>query len=133
MFCNMPYRKTQFSPNQYYHVYNRGFCKMPIFKGKSSEYRYFLRKSVEFSEKYNVIIESQALMSNHFHFILVQNKDNNGIPKMISFLQMSFAKYYNKKWSRRGPVFEGRYNAKLVHDDRYYFDVTNYVFKNPIK
>ncbi|MBI4232386.1 transposase [Candidatus Peregrinibacteria bacterium] len=129
----MPYRKTQFAAGQYYHVFNRGFCKLPIFRDKKSEYRFFLRKAYTLSKRYNVVIESQAMMSNHFHFILVQNEDNEGIQHMVAYLQLSFAKYYNKRHGRKGPVFEGRFKAKFIHDDRYYFDVTNYVFKNPIK
>lgn len=128
---HMPYRRTQFEQGQYYHVFNRAFLKRQIFKG--DERKYFIARAVKFSEKFDVSIESFAMMDNHFHFILVQNKTNDGIQEMLYRLQMSFALHFNKKYELSGPVFESRYKAKLIHDDRYYWDVTNYVFKNPIK
>ena len=129
----MPYRKTEFAPGHYYHVFNRGFCRIPIFRNKGPERLFFVKRALKLSEKYDVSIESRAIMNNHYHFILVQNDKNDGIQQMLYRLQMAFAQYYNKRHERRGPVFEGRYKAKLIHDDKYYFDVTNYVFRNPVK
>ena len=117
----------------YYHVFNRAFGKTPIFSNKMIERKVFVKKAIELSDKFNVSIESLAMMDNHFHFILLQNEDNNGIYHMLYRLQMNFARFYNKKFGRQGPVFESRYKAKLIHDSKYYRDVTNYVFKNPVK
>jgi putative transposase len=130
---NMPRRDIQFKSGNYYHVFNRGFCRRHIFKDKDNDARFFVEKSIYLSRELGVHIESRAMMTNHFHFILIQNTDNNGIQKMMYRLQMSFAKFYNNKYRRRGQVFEGRFKAKYIHDNNYYWGVTNYVFRNPVK
>lgn len=106
---------------------------MPIFSDKNRERRGFFEQAFFFSKQYDVSIESYAVMNNHYHFILIQNENNDGIQKMIYFLQMNFAKSYNKFHKRRGPVFDSRYKAKIIENDDYFSDVVNYVFRNPIK
>ena len=104
---------------------------MKIFEREDA--RFFVEKAIQFSNRFDVFIESRAMMKNHFHFILVQEQDNRGIQQTLYHLQMAFAKYFNKKYKRRGQVFEGRFKAKLIDSDQYYWNVTNYVFQNPYK
>ena len=128
----MPFRKTKFRPGEHYHVFNRGFCKMKIFE-RDCDAKLFSSKAVEFSNKFDVSIKSSAMMNNHFHYILVQSLDNNGIQKMMYHLQMVYARRFNKKHKRRGQVFEGRFKAKLIDNDYYHRNIFNYVFWNPLK
>ncbi|MBU1993039.1 transposase [Patescibacteria group bacterium] len=82
---------------------------------------------------FNVQIEAYTILSNHFHFILRQSSDNVGIQCFMSRSQQVFSLYYNKRHRRTGPVFDGRYNAKLIDDDKYYANIWNYILNNPIK
>ena len=128
----MPKRTTTFAKNSRYHGYNRGFEKSYIFKNEADKER-FLEKAIYYSKKFKVAIESSTIVPNHYHFLLKQNEDSHGVQKFLSRLQLSHANYYNLKYKRRGPVFEGRYNAELVTDKRYYFNMVNYISNNPLK
>lgn len=105
---------------------------MKIFSRKEDE-RFFVKQAVKLSERFKVRIESSAMMSNHFHFILMQDSNNKGIQLMLFHLQMSFARRYNKINKRRGPVFEGRFRSKLIDSAKYHWNIFNYVFWNPVK
>ena len=124
-------KRVKFEEKKPYHVYNRGFCKRYIFK-TDKNIKFFLRKMLCYSEKYDVTITAFSILPNHFHLLIRQNEEN-GIAKFIRSLQLSYAKYFNKKHKRRGPVFDGRYNAILVDDKKYFFNIHNYIFNNPTK
>ena len=44
-----------------------------------------------------------------------------------------YSKYFNFKFKRVGHVFQGRYKAILVQDERYLLSLLRYVHQNPIK
>ncbi len=127
----MPIRKITFETSNYYHVYNRGFMKIPIFKTDRDCER-FCSKIDFYSIKYGVNILSYALMDNHFHFLISQNT-NGSIQNFMQKLQQSYATYFNIKYRRRGPLFEGRFQAKVIDTIDYFIDIQKYISNNPIK
>ena len=44
-----------------------------------------------------------------------------------------YSKYFNYKYKRVGHVFQGRYKATIVQDERYLLPLLRYVHQNPIK
>ncbi len=48
-------------------------------------------------------------------------------------LQMSYAKAFNKMYSRHGSLFQAHYNAKPVPNDRYLITLLTYIHQNPIR
>lgn len=53
-----------------------------------------------------------CLNPNHYHFILGQSTDR-GISKFMHKVMLGYTKYFNQKYDRVGPLFQGPY--KLVH------------------
>ena len=51
---------------------------------------------------------SFALAKDHYHLGLVPSQ-KGGIPKFMQKLNLGYAKYYNMKYKRQGPLFEGRF------------------------
>ncbi|MGC7847869.1 transposase, partial [Desulforudis sp. 1088] len=43
----------------------------------------------------------------------------------------SYSRHYNWKYDRSGHVFQGRYKAIPIFDDRYLLAVLRYVHRNP--
>ena len=41
--------------------------------------------------------------------------------------------YFNKKYSRVGHLFQGRFRSEAVEDDKYLLAVTRYVHNNPVE
>lgn len=120
-----------FKNNCYYHVYNRSVPKNDIFY-RTCDYDRFLKKTKYYSEKFGVSILSYALMHNHFHFFVRQNRDD-GIKNFLQKLQQSHSLYFNVKYDRKGVLFESRFKAKEVAKEDYFLEIQKYIAKNPLK
>lgn len=79
-----------------------------------------------------VQIDAFAFEPNHFHFVLKQ-KEDRAVTKMFSGIQASYAKYFNKKYFRKGTLYEGRFYSNEIKDDKHYQNLIKYIFNNPIK
>jgi putative transposase len=126
----MPTRQVFFVVNNYYHVYNRGSEKRSIFQDER-DYNKFLHRVKETSNKYAIDILCYCLMPNHFHFLIKQNTDIS-ITTFMNALQLGHAKYFNTRYSRVGPLFQGRFKAKLIESESYLLQLSAYIHKNPI-
>lgn len=88
----MPSRKLQFETNKFYHVDNRGFLKMVIFRS-DEDYKTFISLISKYSVG-NVEIVVWGLAPNHFHFLVKQLADfgvnyffHNYSKKLLKILQ----------------------------------------------
>jgi REP element-mobilizing transposase RayT len=143
----MAYKNTRREDydDQFYHVYNRGINKMEIFLDED-DYSYFekllargLAKEKaydKFSRQYSnfaddVEIHTYCLMPNHFHFLLRQ-KNSGSIEKFMRSVNVAYSMYFNKKYKRKGPLFESRYKAVLIKNDPQLTHVSRYIHLNPI-
>jgi len=126
----MPLRQIIFINNGYYHVFNRGSEKRIIFN-QARDYSNFLTRVVKNSQKYSIEILSYCLMPNHFHFLLHQASDLT-VTSFMNALQLGYAKYFNTKYDRVGPLFQGRFKAKSIESEQYLLQVSAYIHKNPI-
>ena len=52
--------------NAFYHVFNRGSNKQPIFP-KEIDYLFFIKKLKDLKSKYDYSLYAYCLMPNHFH------------------------------------------------------------------
>lgn len=50
----------------------------------------------------------------------------------MNALQLGHAKFFNMKYERVGPLFQGRFKAKLVETDEYLLQLSAYIHRNPI-
>ncbi len=143
-------RKISFAPDEYYHIYNRGNSKQVIFKEKSDYNRFIkllflsngsnnfkilhLGKDVYDFDRGEQLVDIgiYCLMPNHFHLLLKQTNTGN-ISKFMQKLSTGYSMYYNKKYERTGSLFEGRFKAEHVDNDRYLKYLFSYIHLNPVK
>lgn len=147
----MPYRKTPLVNNEFYHIFNRGVAKLPIFldrrdyirfldtiyyyqfqgpKPQFSQLKRFKDKTFDNNTK---IIEIMCfcLMPNHFHFLLRQTQDN-GITEFVSKVCNSYTKYFNTRHERIGPLLQGPFKAVRVETDEQLMHLSRYIHLNPV-
>ena len=82
-----------------------------------------------FNNKIKLI--SYVLMPNHFHLELKQ-KNKKEIESFMRSLITKYSKYFNKKYERIGPLFQGRYKAVLIKNTEYLLFLSKYIHLNPI-
>ncbi len=64
----MPRRDVQFSPGEYYHLYNRGNNRQTIFFERKN-YAFFLQRVREYLLPSGITIVAYCLMPNHYHLL----------------------------------------------------------------
>lgn len=72
-----------------------------------------------------------ALMPNHFHFELRQTNKKD-IEVFMRSLITKYTVYFNKKYDRVGPLFQGRYKAVLIKSEEYLLHLSRYIHLNPL-
>ena len=127
----MPYRKVQFAPGQFYHIYNRGVARQPIFR-EEDNYLFLLRRTKEYASALNVAVIAYCLMPNHYNFLLRQDGQEPAgrLPQRVF---NSYSKAFNKRYGRTGTLFEGPYKATHIDRDGYLLHLCRYIHANPVK
>ena len=126
----MPRKSRKRSNTGIYHVMVRGNERKAIFNDEEDKAK-FIRILSKTKRKTKFDLYSYCLMNNHFH--LVVNEKDESISKIMKIINVSYARYFNKKYDRVGHVFQGRYRSEPIEDDNYLLAVVRYVHNNPIK
>ena len=148
-------------PETVYHVYNHANGSENLFRTEDN-YRYFLHKYATYihpiAETY-----AYCLMPNHFHVMIKVRDEQTLIEyftnykeeetkqlsstlnltgltnlsglvsKQFSNLFNAYSKAYNKKYERRGSLFERPFKRKAIANDQYFTQLIAYIHLNPIK
>lgn len=123
-------RKERYQEPGYYHIINRGVERRLIYL-EPEDYEFFLDLLLKVSKEYEVTIHAFCLMTNHYH-LLLETKQTN-LSRAIQFVNDKYAKYFNKKYTRSGHLWQGRYKSYPLFDDAHFWIVTKYIERNPIK
>lgn len=154
----MPARTIPFVTEEYYHLFNRGVNKQPIFL-EAKEYnrainslRYYrytetpmryshfatlssndrkqIWEKLKAGDSRRIDIIAYCLMPNHYH-LLVKQCVGGGIDHFMGDWQKSLAKYHNTRYGRIGPVFQGRFRAVRIESDEQLLHLSRYIHLNP--
>ncbi|MEK7141039.1 MAG: transposase [Patescibacteria group bacterium] len=151
-------RAIVFREEHVYHVFNRGVERRSIFLssrdrerfvslleyyrfyGISKSYSHFLalshaertifRQTLD-QKPLAVDILAYCLMPNHFHLIVRQNI-KEGIHNFLSNVSNGYAKYFNTKRHRVGPLYQGPFKAVFVETDEQLIHLSRYIHINPV-
>ncbi|MBL7073461.1 MAG: transposase [Candidatus Omnitrophica bacterium] len=152
----MIYRKDPLVNEEVYHVFSKSIAGFKIFNNyfdyerMIGEIAFYREKDVScrFSEHLKtekkhgsklqisvggekiVEIIAYCLMPTHLHFILKQLREK-GISQFMGLILNSFTRYFNSRYKRKGPLWEGRFKNVLVKDDAQFVHLTRYLHLNP--
>ncbi len=117
-------------PGATYHVMSRGNRRTVLFKDRY-DYISFLEYVMKTRGIYEFRIHSLCLMTNHFHMI-VETKDTE-LYKILQKILHLYSMDFNRRYSFTGHLFESRYTACLIENERYFLEVSRYIHLNPVK
>ncbi len=117
-------------PGAFYHVIQRGIDKNNIFASYEDKER-FLSYLNNANTSYGVALHSYVLMDNHYHLIIETLEAS--LSKIMHYINVSYAAYFNAKYKRTGPLYQGRFKAVLVEQDEYLHYLSCYVHLNPVR
>lgn len=70
-------------------------------------------------------------MDNHVHLVISEGADT--ISKIMQRINISYAYYFNKKYGRKGHLFQDRFKSEVIESDDYLLAAIRYVHNNPVK
>lgn len=150
----MPVRKVPLVSGNTYHIFTKTIAGFKVFN-HSGEYRRMVDTVAYYSIAENrckfslfnksngkmpfhnghskkiVRILAYCLMPTHIHLVL-QQKVDDGIGTFMGLVLKSYSKYFNLKYKRKGPLWEGRFKNVLVGTDQQLLHLTRYIHLNPV-
>lgn len=132
-------------PERVYHLYTHANGSENLFREKEN-YRYFLKK---YAEHIHPVVETYAycLMPNHLHLMIRVRKeveirrvpDLTGFENLSGLVSRQFSKLFNaylkavnKKYDRKGSLFQRPFKRKPILDDAYFTALIAYIHNNPV-
>jgi putative transposase len=120
-----------FQPGVSLHAYQRGHNCSAIFHERE-DYQQFLNSLRWAAAENDVDIHAFALMTNHYHLLATPHAETT-FPRAMKQLDGGYGRYSNRKHGRRGTIWCGRYDAKPLLDERYFWTCFTYIERNPVE
>ena len=112
-----------------YHVTARGIARSAIYVDDRDR-RSFIHILERTISRFDWRCLSYCLMPNHFHLLLRTPEAN--LSRGIRQLKSEHAQAFNRRHERIGPLFAGRYGAKLIQKGPHLLEVFRYIALNPV-
>jgi putative transposase len=129
----MSRRARRHSGQFVFHVLNRAIQNTTIFN-EPDDYGRFLELMATAVARFSVRTLSYCVMPNHWHLVLWPTNDD-GLSPALQWLTGRHA----EEWRRdrgtkgRGAVYQSRFKAIAVQDDRHLLVLCRYVERNPLR
>lgn len=134
-----------FEPASVYHIYTHANGNENLFR-EEENYRYFLKKYVE---HIHPVVETYAycLMPNHLHLMVRLRKEEEiqKVPDLTGFQNLSglvsrqfsnlfnaYSKAVNKRYDRKGSLFQRPFKRNPILNDAYFTALIVYIHNNPV-
>ncbi|MEO8009412.1 MAG: transposase, partial [Betaproteobacteria bacterium] len=117
-------------PGGLYHVILRGNARQDVFF-TSGDRHFFYELLSEGVARFGYRVHAFCLMSNHLHLAL-QVSDRE-LSEGMQNLSFRYTRYLNTRRRQVGHVFQGRFKAFLVDQDRYGLALVRYIHLNPVR
>lgn len=123
-------RKKRIEKIGFYHIVNRGVARNNVYLF-DEDFLKFLDIVQNASDEYRFEVYSYCLMDNHYHLLLKMSHQNLSL--VMQKVNSRYTIYFNNKYKRVGPLWQGRFKSWFVFDENYLHTLVRYIEFNPIK
>jgi putative transposase len=127
----MPRPRRLVLPSVPLHVIQRGNNRLPCFACRS-DYLVYLDMLRECAYDCGCALHAYVLMTNHTH-LLFSPDDEHGASVLMQRLGQRYVQYFNRRHTRTGTLWEGRFRSCLVLDEQYFLACQRYIELNPVR
>lgn len=113
-----------------HHVIGRGVNGRPVFLCDEDR-RNFLHRIADILEGSSSSILAWSLLPNHFH--MLYRTGSIPLSKFMQRLLTGYSVSFNKKYDRKGHLFQNRHLARLVEESAYMYRLIAYIHLNPLR
>ena len=123
--------RFQLSTYTYFQICVRGNNGQNIFTSEKDFLRY-LSLIEKYANRYSLQCFTFCLMDNHAH-MLFRAPSTQILSKAMHAIQVAYAMYFNRKYHRRGHLFQDRFSSWVIKDEHHLFETKEYIENNPVK
>jgi REP-associated tyrosine transposase len=84
------------------------------------------------SGRYDLEVHHFSLMDTHSHVLATPRREKS-LTWAMQILGQRYSRFFNRKHNRRGTLWFGPFESKLVDDDRYVLTCARYIEQNPVR
>ncbi len=117
-------------PGAVYHLTARGNARQKIFRDDTGR-EVFLQTLGQVISRYGWLWHAYCLMDNHYHLLVETPKPN--LSGGMRQLNGVYTQAFNRRHSRAGHLFQGRYKAIVVEKQAHLLELCRYVVLNPVR
>jgi putative transposase len=114
-----------------YHVLSRGNARQRVFH-KDDDYAAFLKLLDEAHDRCPMRVLAYCLMPNHFHFVLWPHGDGD-VSRWMQWILTTHVRRYHGHYQTSGHVWQGRFKAFPIEENRHLLTVLRYAERNPVR
>lgn len=126
----MPRMARLEQPGSLFHVMAHSIEGKPLFVDDQDRVE-FLGRLEKGIAKTGFLCYTWALLDNHYHLFLRTNELT--LSKLMRPLNGGYAQFYNKKYKRKGYLFQDRFKSVLCQQQDYALELINYINLNPLR
>jgi putative transposase len=113
-----------------FHVNARGVARMVIYRDLD-DFSQFVKLLGAVVLRFRWRRHAYCLMPNHYHLVLESTRCD--LSAGMHRLNGLYAQGFNDRYERSGHLFQNRFGARLIDDDRQLATVCAYVLDNPVR
>ncbi len=117
-------------PGAVHHIMVRGLNRRLIFRDERDR-GFFLDCLGEKLLETKTPCFAWALMPNHLHLQL--RTGDRSLSCVLQSVLTRYALWFNRRWKRCGPLFQGRFKSLLCQEDPYFLTLLRYIHLNPLR
>jgi putative transposase len=118
------------APGLLQHVMARGIERTKVFRDDEDR-ESFLSRFADVLESTQTQCYAWALVPNHFHALL--RTGTTPLSKVMRRLMTGYAVSFNRRYKRRGHLFQNRYKSIVCEEDPYLLELLRYIHLNPVR
>jgi putative transposase len=113
-----------------YHVTARGVDRCLIVRD-TADWEALQELVAAAESRYGWSYDAYCLMSSHFHLLIRAPLPR--ISRGMHWLNGVYAQRFNRRWGRVGHLFQERFSAWVMRDERHWQETCRYILDNPVK
>jgi putative transposase len=118
-------------PDVALHIVQRGHNRRDCFQHET-DYLVYLSNLRDLSARTQCALHAYCLMTNHVHLLLTP-PTAEACARLMRNLGQRYVQYFNKRYQRRGTLWEGRFRSCLVDSASYVIACHRYIERNPVR
>ncbi len=118
-------------PDQPQHVILRGLDQQPAFVD-DQDYELFIDCLKAAARDHHLAVHAWVLMPGAVQ-LLVTPSDESSLPKAMQAVGRRYVAHFNRRYARRGTLWEGRYRATVIEGEKFFLLASRVVELAPVR